>query len=80
MMPRNLLRTSLIICSAFLLTGCPEGPKVTAYISDPSNGGLRGFDSKSGKPTGLVPYSKTENFVCFDPPDAQSLLNYCKHK
>lgn len=74
------LKTLAILFTIFSLTACAQGPKVTAYISSPVEGGVRGFDSKTGKNTGLVPYAQTENFVCFNPPDAQALLNYCKNK
>lgn len=56
--------------------GCGSGPKITVYLSDPSQGGMEYFDENSGV-KGFVNYSETDKFICMNKADAQTLYNYC---
>ncbi len=62
-----------------LLIGCAHGPKVTVNISSPERGGMDWYDERTNK-AGFVPYSATDQYMCFNPSDAQLLLNYCAQK
>lgn len=64
----------MMTCSLY---GCGAGPKVTVYISDPSQGGMQFYNENTGQ-SGFVAYSETDKFVAFNPADAQMLIDYCK--
>ncbi len=64
---------------AFSLVSCANGPKLNVCISDPKNNQLSCFDSRT-QAASTIPYSKTENYFCLSPQDAQTLLNYYKAK
>lgn len=59
-----------------LVNACASGPKVTVYLSDPAAGGCEYYDPNT-QAGGFVPYSSTDKFVCFNPTDAQTLINFC---
>lgn len=63
--------------SVFLLgiDSCANGPKVTVYVSNPNAGGMDYSDTSGNK--GFIEFYKTDKFVCFTPPDMETMLNYC---
>ena len=71
-----LQKLSLILFTAFLLSSCGTGPKVTVFVSDPAAGGLDGYNEATQQSV-FVTYANSDKFVCFTPPDAQSLLDKC---
>lgn len=70
---RKLLKP-LALCLS--LSACQTGPKVAVYVSNPEHGGMEWYDAHTGS-AGFSHYSDTDNFVCFNPTDAQALLTYC---
>ncbi len=70
-----LRRLFLTLFLAFI-SGCGNGPKVSVYLSNPEVGGMDFYDPNAGH-GGFVPYSATDKFVCFTPPDAQTLVSAC---
>ena len=67
----------LILFALCLLSSCKGGgPQVTVYVSDPSVGGLDGYNEATQQ-SSFVKYADSDKFVCFNPPDAQSLLDNC---
>lgn len=79
MITNNIYFMSLICLIAVVGSGvgsCANGPKVTVYLSDPAMSGME-FYNQNTKQSGFVNYSDTDKFVCFNPNDAQTLLNYC---
>ncbi len=77
-MPQRPFKTLFIACS-LLLSACQgTGPKVGVYVSDPASNGLQGVTARGDAV--FLPYDKTENFVCFEPNEARTLLEYCKKR
>lgn len=68
----KLFLTALLV----LTSSCASGPKVTVYISDPAQGGCEYFNPNTQQ-GGFVDYSLTDKFVCFQPAEAQALINFC---
>lgn len=78
MQPKRLL-TPFLVCSSIILGGassCHGGPKVTVYVSTPASNGMNYSNEATGA-KGLLPYSQSDKFVCFNPADAETLINYC---
>lgn len=67
------------VISASLLFSCAhtnKGPLVDVWVSAPKAKGFYGVKA-SGK-DGYLQYSKSENFVAFDPDDAEAIFKHCK--
>ena len=71
--PPKLLLTLLLILP---LNDCANGPKVKVCVSDPKVQGFDCYDERTGE-SSFLPYSESDKYVAFNPPDAQTLLNYC---
>ncbi len=65
-----------ILLLGLLLSNCAGGPKVTVCLSNPKMMGMNCFSETTGQPS-FLPYMDTNKFVCFNPTDAQTLLNFC---
>jgi hypothetical protein len=75
------LRQFRILFASFSLlaiAACKSGPKVAVYVSDPASSGMQGVLA-DGKPT-FKPYIETENYVCYEPNDMRTLLEYCSKR
>lgn len=59
-----------------MIQACGNGPKLTVYISDPTNNGMEFFNERTGE-KGFVKYEETEKFIAFTPADAQMMFDYC---
>lgn len=77
-MQPKLFRTLFASCSLMLLSACNSGPKVAVYVSDPANNGMQGVKA-DGQPD-FKPYADTESYVCYEPNDMRTLLEYCRKK
>lgn len=65
------------ISALFGVVACGSGPKVSVCISD----GDKGFDCVDKKKKEFfIEYSKSLNYVAFNPDDFEKLINYYKLK
>ncbi len=71
-----LLKVSLISLVLCLLASCKNAPQVTVYVVDVNAGGMDGYDEAT-KQTSFLEFKDTEKFVCFNPADASTLINFC---
>lgn len=71
-MPLKKFKILFILLS---LSACKTGPKVDVCVSDPKNNGFQCVD-KSQKAY-FLKYQDSENYVAFNPTDAQTILSYC---
>lgn len=66
-----MLRELAIFTLCLGSISCASGPKLSVYLSDPAKNGME-------SPTGFIPYSATHKFICLEPSDLGTLLNYCR--
>lgn len=67
------------ILLVLFVDSCASGPKVTVCILDPAVSALECYNEQTGQASS-IPVSASDKFVCFNPTDADSLLNYCASK
>lgn len=70
------MNTLLVYCNEKKRSPGGSGPVVTAYISNPQALGMDFYNRRTGE-QGFVAYSLTDKFVCLDPDDTLTLLQYC---
>ena len=70
------MKKTLAISVVFLMscqTPAIQNNSITVCVSDPANGGIQ--CSFRGEPRYIVPFEKTENFICLPAESARTVLS-----
>lgn len=73
MLPQS---SKTLLLALSLISSCAHGPKLDVCLSDPAKAQFDCIDKQ--KKAYVVPFEKTDNYVCMPPNDYEILLDYLK--